>query len=70
MLLSDDKIRVNPYDPMKESQQWLISGDTIRNKFDHNKVIDIEGEDEYNGAYLVEWDYSGNNNQRWTYEFI
>jgi len=66
----DEKIRINPYDPMKASQQWVISGDTIRNKLDPNQVIDIIDEDSWNGAYLCSYDYSGNSNQLWTFDYI
>jgi len=66
----DGKIRVNPFDPMKDSQQWVISGDTIRMKNDPSKVIDIYDEDSWNGAYLTSYDYHGKSNQQWTIEYI
>jgi len=66
----DGKIRVNPYDPMKDSQQWVISGDTIRHKVNHNQVIDIIDEDSWNGAYLCGYDFHGKSNQLWNIEYI
>merc|ERR1712055_807057 len=59
---------LNPYDPGAESQMWTISGPKIENMSQPGKVLDIYDKDSWDGAKVVVYDYSGDDNQHWALE--
>ncbi|ESO05534.1 hypothetical protein HELRODRAFT_191325 [Helobdella robusta] len=67
---SGPTMKVTPYDPTNPDHHWIIVGDRIQNKFDHKSVIDISGENKWNGTSLIKYKFHGGENQRWKFEYV
>lgn len=67
---TEGSARMQPYHPSVPGRQWVKSGDFIVNKMDTNKVLDIKGEDDDNGAKLVAWKNKDKPNQKWKFVYL
>jgi len=51
-------------------QQWTWSGNRIINRMVPGECLDIEREEQRDGARVVAWAYKGSPNQHWRQQFI
>lgn len=64
----DRKIRMMPVEPGKPTQQWSRSGHRIVNKFDPDTCLDIKGG--VDGKDIIHYEYRGQDNQHWLFEYL
>jgi len=69
VVVAGDCLRTGEYDSNNPGQYWCIDGDTIVNRYDTRKVLDIKGEDDDDGAEICAYNFHGSDNQRWEIEF-
>ena len=63
-------MNMQPYDPGNPEQGYSLSDDKVANINNPDKVLDISGRNEDDGAPLIAWEYNGQDNQQWTKEYI
>jgi hypothetical protein len=65
-----NRLVVNHYQPGEINQQWRYSKhrQTIENRVNANKVLDIADGAKEQGAHVCQWDYHGGDNQKWNIE--
>lgn len=68
--IEGDVAIVKPFLEGDRNQQWERHGNTIRSRGNHKKVLDIFGNNMDQGAEIGPYDFSGNDNQTWDFEFI
>jgi len=61
--------RVNPYEPGNVNQTWGVVGQFLVN-LDDNKVLDVVGASQDEGAEICAWERHGEVNQRWYFENV
>ena len=61
---------MRPYDSCNAGQQWVKVANKILNKFDPSSCLDIKGADADDGAKLISYEYSGQSNQHWSFDYI
>lgn len=65
-----DSIVVNPVEEGKSDQRWMVAGDKIENRDDHQRVVDIKAQCGDEGTELCAWEHSGQKNQQFYFEYI
>jgi hypothetical protein len=68
--IESDQLVVKPYQQGDPNQQWVREGEFIRNRVDHNKVIDILKENKEKGAHVSAYHFKGGDNQKWEFEMV
>ena len=61
---------MRPYDSCNAGQQWVKVANKILNKFNPGSCLDIKGADPDDGAKLISYEYSGQSNQHWSFDYI
>jgi hypothetical protein len=67
---SDGTLKVSRYEEGASRKFWAIQGDRIVNVYNHGEVLDIKSNNQDNGAELCAWNFHGNANQRFHFEYI
>jgi len=68
--IEDEKLVVRPFQNGDPNQQWLRADAHIRNKIDKNRVIDVYGENREKGATVGAYQFNGNHNQCFQFEYV
>eukprot|EP00918_Siedleckia_nematoides_P069766 GHVU01152133.1.p1 GENE.GHVU01152133.1~~GHVU01152133.1.p1 ORF type:complete len:263 (-),score=55.59 GHVU01152133.1:820-1608(-) len=66
---SGGNFSMQPY-TSQDDQFWSIQGNKICRRSNPDRVMDIEGENDDDGATVCEWDYKGSSNQHWNFEYV
>lgn len=70
MEIENGELVVNPYKEGEAEQQWIIHQDSIVNRNDRERTLDIAEENSDPGAKIIAWQYNGNSNQEWRYHHV
>ena len=66
----DNKLVLDHYDGDDEKDmQWVLVGDQIQSRSDHNRVLDIMAADDDEGTKVCAWEAHGGENQCWEFEY-
>jgi len=65
-----DQLVVKPFLSGDKNQQWYREGKFIRNRVDHNKVIDVTGMNREKGAPIGMYKFNGGPNQCFEFEMV
>lgn len=57
-------------EPTENRTHWCIQGNKIVNRHNHDEVLDIKGRNADDGAELCVWNYHGDKNQEWHFEYV
>ena len=63
---------INPLEPGKPEQLWMITGSEIRNRLNTNQVLAIAdlGSNSKRGAKICSQEATGEDSQLWTLDFV
>jgi len=67
--LDNDMLVVRPYGG-GHHQKWERVGQFIRSRNNHNRVLDVYGGKKSAGSKVGVFDFHGNENQQWEYEYV
>ena len=61
----DNLLVINPYDPYRKMQQWLLSGKKITNRHDPKIAIQVGAGSLEAGSQVTTGEYTADNRQHW-----
>ena len=61
---SDGYVVINPYDPHKKMQKWIIKGKKIQNRIDTQLVLQLCNTSDGPGSRITTGEYIGNQQQQ------
>ena len=72
LLLSteDQTLVVMPFKPGETNQQFEVAGDRLSLRSNSSLVVDIFEADEDPGARVQLYEFNGDENQRWKFEYL
>ena len=66
----EGKLRMREYEPDIATQRWVKSGNKIVLRDDPSKCLQVKPGGMFSLAKVEEGDYSGDDSQKWTFEYI
>lgn len=66
----DSTLIVTPFKPGDGNQQFEVAGDRLSQRANSLNVVDIGEADEEPGARVCVYEYSGDDNQRWEFDYL
>lgn len=67
---SGDHVQTGNYAEGNKKSFWVISGNRIVNKHNHDEVLDVKGKNQADGAEICAWRYGGAANQHWHFDYV
>jgi len=70
LAVEHDQLCVQPYKAGDPNQQWMRQDQHIRNRPNPSRVLDIANVSRDKGAKITAWNFNGQQNQSWDYEYV
>jgi len=67
---SDGEIKTGEYSENNNRAYWAIDGSKIVNVYNVDEVLDLKGGSTDNGTAVCVWNYHGNDNQHWHFDYL
>ena len=67
---TDTTLVVNPFDANESNQRWRVDGDAIRKRDEHDKGLDLTGDESESGSRVCLWEIHGGEHQKWRIDYV
>jgi len=67
---SDGDLKTGEYSENNNKCFWAIDGNKIVNVYNPDEVLDLKGASTDNGTAVCAWNYHGNANQQWHFDYV
>ena len=58
------------FNPDEHRQWWLVYGERIINRHNHDEVLDVAEQNVENGAEVIPYAWHGGDNQQWKFDYL